>query len=91
MAAARNACTGAEAVGMPASLVAYTKLSGGTTIRGGVVSTTLTSKLAEVEFPWESLAVQVTFVVPSGKVFPEAGAQATGTGPSTSSMAVGGT
>src|SRR5919108_683283 len=76
-AAARNAWTGSDAEGMPVSLVAFTKLAGGTTIRGGVVSTTVTSKLAEAVFPCESVAVHVTLVLPSGKVFPEPGVQVT--------------
>jgi hypothetical protein len=36
-----------------------------------------------------SLALQVMVVSPSGKLPPEAGAQVTGTGPSTTSLAVG--
>src|ERR671922_210645 len=87
-ATARNAWTGSDAEGMPASLVAFTKLSGGTTIRGGVVSTTVTSKLAEPVLPWESVAVQVTVVVPTGKVLPDAGAHVGVIGPSTMSLAV---
>jgi hypothetical protein len=62
----------------------------GTVITGAVwsTSTTVTSKSALPVFPWESVAVQVTFVVPSGKVLPEAGLQLTGTGPSTLSFAL---
>ena len=59
--------------------------------RGGVVSRTLTVKLAEAVLPWESVAVHVTLVVPSWNSAPEPGVQVTGSGPSTSSTAVGGT
>src|SRR5919197_226114 len=56
----------------------------GTLTTGGVWSTrfTVTLKLALPVLPWESVAVQVTFVVPSGKVLPEGGLQLTGSGPS---------
>ena len=53
------------------------------------MSTIVTLKLTEAEFPWASVATQVTFVVPRGKVFPDGGEHVTGTGPSTSSTAVG--
>jgi hypothetical protein len=62
----------------------------GTVITGGVVSTrfTVTLKSALPVLPCESVAVQVTFVVPTGKVLPEDGLQLTGTGPSTLSFAL---
>jgi hypothetical protein len=62
----------------------------GTVITGGVVSTrfTVTLKLALPVFPWESVAVQVTFVVPTGKLLPDDGPQLTGTGPSRLSLAL---
>jgi hypothetical protein len=44
-------------------------------------------KLPEAVFPAASVAVQVTVVVPIGKVDPEAGVQTTGTGPSITSRA----
>jgi hypothetical protein len=90
-AVARNAWTAVAELGMPASLVAYTKLSGGTRRCGGVVSRTDTVKAPEAVFPCESVAVQVTFVAPSGNSAPEAGEHVTGSGPSMSSTAVGAT
>src|SRR5918995_1151039 len=46
---------------------------------GEVVSTTVTPKVAGVGvvFPWSSVAVQLTEVVPTGNVLPEEGAQLT--------------
>ena len=55
---------------------------------GGVVSCTVTLKLAELLLPCESAAVQLTVVVPSGKVAPEAGLQDGVTLPSTRSEAL---
>jgi hypothetical protein len=56
---------------------------------GGVVSTTLTLKLALAVFPWESVAVQLTFVVVARtKMLPEGGAQTGVTLPSTMSVAL---
>src|SRR5262245_61515799 len=40
---------------------------------GAVVSTTVVVKLFVALLPWASVAVQVTVVVPSGKVEPEVG------------------
>src|SRR5919201_330441 len=62
----------------------------GTVITGGVASTrfTVTLKFALPVFPCESVAVQVTFVVPTGNVLPEAGLQFAGSGPSTLSFAL---
>src|SRR2546428_318521 len=61
--------------------------SGVAEIRGGVVSTTVTVKLAVPVLPCASLAVQVTVAVPRAKVEPETGAQVTATVPSTLSVA----
>ena len=61
----------------------------GTLTIGGVVSRTVTVKLAVAELPAASAAVHVTVVVPIGKVVPDAGAQVTGTAPSTLPVAVG--
>src|ERR687887_64322 len=75
---------------MPAgSGVLRLKLAG-TVITGAVWSTrfTVTLKSALPVFWCESVAVQVTFVVPRGKVLPEAGLQVTGSGPSTLSVAL---
>ena len=55
------------------------------------MSTTVTSNTAAAELPWASVAVQWTFVTPSGKTLPESGEQPTGSGPSTLSTAVGDT
>lgn len=50
---------------------------------------TLTLKVADAALPEESVAIQVTVVVPIAKRLPEAGVQDTGTVPSRSSVAVG--
>jgi hypothetical protein len=44
---------------------------------GGVVSVTVTVKLAVAVLPCVSVAVQATVVRPRGKVLPDAGAQET--------------
>ena len=46
---------------------------------GGVVSRTVTVKVAVLVTPKASTATQVTVLVPSGKVLPEGGVQVTGT------------
>ena len=56
---------------------------------GGVSSETVTSKLPEVALPEPSVAVHVTFVVPTGNVEPEAGRQSTDGDGSTMSSAAG--
>ncbi len=56
-------------------------------VSGGVVSWTVTLKVAEPELPRVSAALQVTVVVPMGKVDPEGGLQVTGREPSTTSVA----
>ena len=55
---------------------------------GDVVSRTVTWKLPFTLFPRLSLAEQLTVVLPSGKMEPEAGEHSTETGPSTRSRAV---
>src|SRR5918911_2109918 len=62
----------------------------GTLTTGAVWSTrfTVTLKLALPVLPCESVAVQVTVVVPTGKVLPEDGLQLTGSGPSRLSLAL---
>jgi hypothetical protein len=61
----------------------------GTVITGAEVSLTVTvNDLVEVRW-FESVAVHVTVVVPTGKPLPEAGTQLTGSDPSTTSVAVG--
>jgi hypothetical protein len=55
---------------------------------GGVVSRTLTVKVFGVALlPCESVALQVTVVLPSGKVEPDAGAHVAGIVPSTMPVA----
>ena len=54
---------------------------------GGVVPTTVTSKLPLAVFAALSVAVQPTVVAPMGKVLPEAGVQFGVTAPSTKSVA----
>jgi hypothetical protein len=60
----------------------------GTVTVGGVVSRTVTEKLPLVLFPAPSVAVQLTAVVPSANVLPEAGAQLAATLPLTVSVAL---
>src|SRR5918911_1538822 len=62
----------------------------GTLTTGAVWSTrfTVTLKLALPVFPCESVAVHVTFVVPTGKLLPDAGLHVGVSGPSTVSLAV---
>ena len=55
---------------------------------GAVVSLTVTVNEAELVLPRVSLAVQVTVVVPSGKIEPLARVHVTGRTPSTASIAV---
>jgi hypothetical protein len=55
---------------------------------GGVVSCTMTLNEPVASFPAASVAVQVTSVVPSGNVEPEAGVHSGVIGPSTASLAV---
>ena len=50
-------------------------MSAGQTIVGGWVSLTVTVKLHGVVLPRVSVAVQLTVVVPVGKVAPESGVQ----------------
>src|SRR2546425_6018321 len=64
-------------------------MSAGATIEGEVVSRTVTVKLAEFEFPEESVAVHMTVVVPRGNVEPDAGSHAAVGVASTASVAVG--
>jgi hypothetical protein len=51
------------------------------------VSCTVTPKLAPPVFPWESVALQLTVVVPSGNVLPELGEQFAESVPSKMSLA----
>jgi hypothetical protein len=60
---------------------------GGTEKSGGVVSRTVSSKLATARFPCASAAEQLTVDVPSRSVAPEAGVQAGARVPSTASLA----
>jgi hypothetical protein len=76
----------------PPELVASTEKSPGAEMTGPVESQDPTVMLnpAELPFPRESLAVQLTLVVaPAGNVEPEAGVQSTDLPPSTRSDAVG--
>src|SRR5437899_11473728 len=63
-------------------------MSEGTVTTGAVESTTVTVKELMPVFPLPSLAEQVTVVVPSAKLLPEAGLQLTETGPAQTSLAV---
>ena len=71
----------------PAAEVAETVMLPGNVNAGRVVSCTVTSKLALPELPWASVAEQLTVVVPSGNVEPEAGEQVGFIVPSTRSLA----
>src|SRR2546426_8517564 len=62
-------------------------MSPGTVMCGGVVSRTVTANEDEPVFPWASLAVQSTRVVPIVNMNPEDGLQVAVTGPSTMSVA----
>src|SRR2546422_7248459 len=64
-------------------------MSAGATIEGEVVSRTVTVKLAEFEFPEESVAVHMTVVVPRGNVEPDEGSHTTVGVESTASLTVG--
>src|SRR5829696_2320975 len=57
---------------------------------GGVVSRTVTSKPPCASLPAVSVAVQVTVVLPKGKVLPEGGVQVTSGLVGSRSVAVGG-
>ncbi len=72
----------------PAELVASVVISAGTVTTGSVVSRTVTVKVADPVLPAVSVAEQVTVVVPSGKVLPDAGVQTGVIEPSTVSVAV---
>jgi hypothetical protein len=71
----------------PAGPVASTVAFADTVTTGAVLSATVTVNEAEPVLPCVSVAVQVTVVVPSGKVEPLAGAQVTATTPSMLSVA----
>lgn len=73
---------------MPDASDVCTVMSPGTVRTGAVVSRTCTSKLARLVLPSLSDEEQLTVVWPRGNVEPEAGAQVTGTAPSTASVAV---
>ena len=72
----------------PAGLVASSSRSEGRVSRGGVVSTTVTLKVAVAVFPAASVAMAITTVVPRGKVLPERGVSVTGSVPSLLSVAL---
>ena len=90
-AAPKNVAITGSVAGMPVSVVAFARLSGGTTRFGGVVSRTSTRKLAVAVFPCASVALQVTVVAPRWKSAPLLGTHEGSTGPSTASTAVGAT
>ena len=71
----------------PVTPVASATMSAGTVITGSVVSTTVTVNEAVAGLPAESVAEQLTVVVPIANVEPEGGGQVTGTTPSTLSTA----
>ena len=73
----------------PAGLFASTWIGVGTFDRiGGVASCTVTVKDPDAGFPCESVAEQLTVVVPSGNEDPDGGVHVTATEPSTRSFAL---
>jgi len=72
----------------PLEEVAIAVMDAGSNGTGGVVSATVTLKLALDELPWASVATHVTGFVPTGNVDPDAGMQFGVTAPSTRSVAV---
>jgi hypothetical protein len=89
VAPSRNAAIGAARAGSVPAPCDETVSGAGTVSTGGVESTTLTENDTLLELPRESVALQLTEVVPSGKVAPGAGEHEVGSGPSTASTAVG--
>ena len=75
--------------GVVAGPVASNVWSAGGVMAGAVVSWTFTLNDDVDALTWLSVAVQVTKVVPIGKVKPDAGLQIGVTDPSTKSLAVG--
>src|SRR5689334_16742514 len=78
---------------VPSMNTADTVIGAGAITAGGSVSCTFTVNAADFELPLRSTAVQVTVVVvgpgsTKGNRNPDAGAQLTGSGPSTGSLAV---
>jgi hypothetical protein len=75
----------------PAAEVAGVVIFDGTPLITGGLAALVTVTVNDVEllFPFASVAVQVTVVVPIGNVEPDGGTQLTGSVPSTTSVAVG--
>ena len=71
----------------PDAFNAFTVMLDGNVNTGGASPITVMVKLPCAVFPCESVAEQLTVVVPMGNREPEAGTQVTGTGPSTKSFA----
>jgi len=71
----------------PDAFEAFTVILDGNVNTGGALSVTVMLKLPWALFPFESVAEQLTVVVPMGNREPDAGTQVTGTGPSTRSFA----
>src|SRR5260370_30576626 len=71
----------------PLGPVASTRLGAVMVTTGGVVSATVTVKLAFAVLPCVSVAVHATVVRPRGKVLPDAGAQETVTASSSAALA----
>jgi hypothetical protein len=78
---------GVKVTTAPLAPVACTVIFAGTVIDGGVVSCTVTVKLAVPLLPALSVAEHETVVVAMGNVAPDAGLQVTGSVPSTASVA----
>jgi hypothetical protein len=85
-----TALGGAQETMAPDRLTASTTSPVGTPVRtGGVVSRTVTEKLAEATFRYESVALHVTLVKPIENAVPDPGEHVTGNAPLTMSTACG--
>ncbi len=84
----RSVAVGVKPAAAPEELVASTVMLDGNVSAGGVISLTVTVNDAVPVLSDESVAEQVTVVVPSAKVKPEAGEHVAGIAPSTLSVAV---
>jgi hypothetical protein len=79
-----------QEAGAPPGPTASLKISGVLLTIGAVVSTVCTANsLGVAGFPAVSVAVHVTVVLPTGNRLPDAGAQLTGSVPSTISVPIG--
>ncbi len=83
-----SSAVAAKVATAPWAEVASTTRSGGSESTGPVLSRTVTLKVAVEVLPAPSVAVALTWVVPSGNVLPEGMLKLTASGPSRLSSAV---